>query len=128
MSRRSSVLLFDTCILIPWLAGEALPETFVAQVRREGAFVSPISIWEIWTKIGIGKLAMQTDSLVREVEEAGLSWLPLLPRHAEAIRDLPMLHKDPFDRLLIAQALYENLIPATRDRMFRNYLPNTLLI
>lgn len=122
------MLLFDTCILIPWLAGDALPDAFVAQVRRQGAMVSPISIWEIWTKVKIGKLRMQTDNLAAEVDAAGLSWLSVLPQHAEKVRDLPLYHRDPFDRLIIAQATVENLTIATTDRAFPQYLPNTLII
>ena len=50
------MLLFDTNILIPWLAGYPLPDSLVKRVRSEGAYVSPISIWEIWIKVRIGKL------------------------------------------------------------------------
>jgi PIN domain nuclease of toxin-antitoxin system len=122
------MLLFDTSILIPWLAGEALPQPLVNRVRSKGAYVSPISIWEIWIKVRIGKLEIQTDSLVEEVAGAQLGWLPILPGHAEAVRDLPLLHRDPFDRLLIAQAKAENLTVVTTDKIFSEYLPNTLLI
>jgi len=122
------MLLFDTNILIPWLAGAPLPESLIKQVCNEGAYVSPISIWEIWIKVGIGKLEMQTDSLVREVEAAQLTWLPVLPDHAEAVRDLPLLHRDPFDRLLLAQAKAENLVVVTTDQIFGEYLPTALVV
>lgn len=122
------MLLFDTSVLIPWLAGEPLPQSFVERVCVDGAYVSPVSIWEIWIKAGIGKLEVQTDSLVREVEATQLTWLPVLPSHADAIRDLPRLHRDPFDRLLIAQAKVEHLTVVTTDKIFSNYLSNTWLI
>ena len=122
------MLLFDTNILIPWLAGDPLPKALVERVRNEGAYVSPVSIWEIWIKVRIGKLEMQTDSLVREVEVARLTWLPVLPDHAEAVRDLPLLHRDPFDRLLLAQAKAEGLSIATTDRIFGKYLPNAVVV
>ncbi|MDP2793181.1 MAG: hypothetical protein Q8O25_03715 [Sulfurisoma sp.] len=57
------MLLFDTSILIPWLAGDELPSSLIKRVRARGAYVTPISIWEIWIKVKIGKLAMQTDYL-----------------------------------------------------------------
>jgi PIN domain nuclease of toxin-antitoxin system len=122
------MLLFDTNILIPWLAGGKLPPDLIRRVCAEGAYVSPISIWEIWIKVRVGKLKMQTDSLVHEVDEARLTWLPVLPNHAEAVRDLPLLHRDPFDRLLIAQAKAESLTVVTTDKIFSDYLPDTLLI
>jgi len=122
------MLLFDTNILIPWLAGDPLPEFMVKRARNEGAYVSPISIWEIWIKVAIGKLEMKTDSLVREVEAAQLTWLPVLPGHAEAVRDLPLLHRDPFDRLLLAQAKAERLVVVTTDRIFGEYLSTALVV
>ncbi|MBI5900116.1 MAG: type II toxin-antitoxin system VapC family toxin [Rhodocyclales bacterium] len=122
------MLLFDTNILVPWLAGAALPNSLVKRVRNEGAYVSPISIWEIWIKVRIGKLEMQTDNLVREVDAAQLTWLPVLPDHAEAVRDLPLLHRDPFDRLLLAQAKAEGLTIVTTDRVFGEYLPGVLVV
>jgi len=122
------MFLFDTNILIPWLAGDPLPGSLVKRVRNEGAYVSPISIWEIWIKVRIGKLEMQTDSLVREVEAAQLTWLPVFPNHAEAVRDLPLLHRDPFDRLLLAQAKAEGITIVTTDRIFSEYLSNVLVV
>ena len=71
---------------------------------------------------------MQTDSLVREVEAAQLTWLPVLPDHAEAVRDLPLLHHAPFDRLLLTQAKSEGLVVVTTDRVFGEYLPTALVV
>ncbi|MBK7764664.1 MAG: hypothetical protein IPI44_00360 [Sulfuritalea sp.] len=71
---------------------------------------------------------MQTDSLVREVEAAQLTWLPVLPDHAEAVRDLPLLHHAPFDRLLLAQAIAEGLVVVTTDRVFGEYLRTALVV
>lgn len=122
------MILFDTNILIRWLAGDLVPEFLVTRVRDEGAYVSPISIWEIWIKVRIGKLEIQTDSLVREIDDAQLTWLPVLPDHAEAVRDLPLLHRDPFDRLLLAQAKAEGLVIATTDRIFGEYLPSAIVV
>lgn len=122
------MLLFDTNILIPWLAGEKLPPDLVKRVRASGAYVTPISIWEIWIKVKVGKLGIKTNSLVREVEAAGLTWLPIFPEHAEAVKDLALHHRDPFDRLLIAQAKAEGLTIVTTDKIFSDYLPETIVI
>lgn len=122
------MLLFDTNILIPWLAGDALPKPLIERVCEEGAFVSVISIWEIWIKVRIGKLEMKTDNLVKEVDAAQLSWLSVLPGHAEAVRDLPLLHRDPFDRLLLAQAKAEGAVVVTMDRIFSEYLPDAWVV
>lgn len=122
------MLLFDTNILIPWLAGKKLPPDLVKRVRARGAYVTPISIWEIWIKVKVGKLSIKTDNLVREVEVAQLTWLPIFPEHAEAVKELPLLHRDPFDRLLIAQAKTEGLTIVTSDKIFTDYLPDTLVI
>lgn len=82
--------------------------------------VSVATIWEIGIKAAIGKL-----ETVQNVTEAliatGYLILPIKPEHAEAIRDLPLHHHDPFDRLLIAQARLEDLTIITADRHFSRY-------
>lgn len=122
------MLLLDTNILIPWLAGDSIPEPVVEQIQTDGAYVSPVSIWEIWIKVSIGKLRLETESLVAEVDTAQLSWLNVTPAHAEAIKDLPLLHRDPFDRLLLAQASAEGCKIVTTDALFADYLPDTWVV
>jgi PIN domain nuclease of toxin-antitoxin system len=77
--------------------------------------VSAASIWEIRIKEGIGKIKLPTD-FESIVEDAPFEHLSITSRHAHAVSELPLHHRDPFDRLLIAQARCENLQLLTHDR------------
>ena len=83
-------------------------------------FVSAITGWEIATKRAKGRL-VAPDNLSVLVEEKGFTHLPLTFQHAEQAGRLPMHHRDPFDRFLIAQAQTEGLILVTRDGHIRQY-------
>ncbi|MBF6618696.1 MAG: type II toxin-antitoxin system VapC family toxin [Patulibacter sp.] len=116
-------LLLDTNILIWFLQGSsrigdedrALIESGASEVS-----VSAVSIFEIATKVAISKLTAPHD-LAALVTGAGFRALPLGMRHAEAVRDLPLHHRDPFDRLLVAQARIEGLTLITADRQLAAY-------
>ena len=79
-------------------------------------YVSAASIWEISIKAGIGKLKIDLGRLIPCLQEAGFEQLPVTWEHAKAVRDLPEHHKDPFDRMLIAQAQTEPLRLLTHDK------------
>lgn len=83
-------------------------------------FVSVVTIWELNIKIGAGKLGVAGD-LVEMVAGLGCSTLPIHLHHAALVRNLPPLHRDPFDRMLVAQARAEGLTLVTADRMIRQY-------
>ena len=83
-------------------------------------FVSAITGWEIAVKRAKGRL-VAPDNLLMLVEEKGFTHLPLTFHHAEQAGRLPMHHRDPFDRFLIAQAQAERLILVTRDGHIRQY-------
>ncbi|REG51891.1 PIN domain nuclease of toxin-antitoxin system [Paraburkholderia sp. BL6669N2] len=72
-------------------------------------FVSAASIWEASIKVGLGKLDADIDQLVAEIEASGFSELPVKAAHAAMVRNLPDVHRDPFDRILLAQAMAEPL-------------------
>ena len=121
-------LLLDTHALIwilsddPQLAAEARdaivdPETFVA--------VSPASAWEIEIKRALGKLDAPND-LVQQVAGARFVPLSITLEHAVAAGGLPPHHRDPFDRMLIAQAQLEGLTIVTRDPRFQPYAVTTI--
>lgn len=80
--------------------------------------VSVASIWEMSIKISLGKLEAFGD-IPGTIERAGYRTPPILARHAEAVRDLPWHHRDPFDRILVAQARHEGLRLLTVDPVFR---------
>lgn len=118
-----SGLLLDTHIFLWWLDDNprlskkvrdriADPETVV--------FVSAASIWEIGIKRAIGKLEAPPE-IVAFVEEEGFHGLPMNMMHAEIASLLPPHHRDPFDRMLIAQGLSENLVIVTIDGRFEQY-------
>lgn len=84
------------------------------------SFVSAATIWELALKRTVGKLRVEGD-LPQEVQRSGMAELPVTPAHAEATLGLPLHHKDPFDRMLIAQARTEGLTVVTHDQAFRAY-------
>jgi len=76
----------------------------------------------------LGKLPLPSRQIVAEVGAQGFGWLNITPVHAQAVLDLAAHHKDPFDRLLIAQAQCEGMRMVTYDRLFQDYLPDALLV
>lgn len=82
--------------------------------------VSTVSPWEIAIKIAVGRLSLAGD-LAGEIERFGFGELPVRFGHAAALRSLPLLHRGPFDRMLVAQARHEGLTLVTRDAQVRAY-------
>lgn len=84
---------------------------------------STVSVWEIAIKRSIGKLDPEIDprTIRRELLEFGYEELPLLGQHAVSVDTLPWIHKDPFDRLLIAQAMVEGITLLTADATVARY-------
>jgi len=84
---------------------------------------SVVSLWEIAIKRGIGKLDPNLDprSIRRQLIEIGYEELPVLGQHAVSVDVLPLIHKDPFDRLLIAQAMVEGITLLTADETIAKY-------
>ena len=82
--------------------------------------VSSVSLWECAIKAPLGKLRLP-GSFFEALAPAGFELLPIALQHLEAYLELPMHHRDPFDRMLVAQAVHEQLILITRDRAIRKY-------
>jgi PIN domain nuclease of toxin-antitoxin system len=102
---------------------------FLEDTLKNDIFVSPITAWEISIKYGIAKLSIPDVPEVwfpDRVRRAGFLYLPLDLRHMLRVHNLPPHHKDPFDRLLISQADYENLPILTEDPRFSFYNVKTL--
>jgi len=118
--------LFDTHLLL-WAAGSPgrLPEKARAILLDERASVlfSAASIWEVAIKAGLGREDFKVDARVlrRGLLENGYEELPITSRHAAEIASLPDIHRDPFDRILIVQAMVEGLQLVTSDAIIARY-------
>lgn len=122
-------LLLDTHLLL-WALAE--PERLPGRARKEidsGAVsVSAASFWELAIKFSIGKLQSNPRLILEAVQPAGFSFLPILVEHAVRVAELPALHKDPFDRMLVAQAEAESLTLMTNDELLRGYGASVLVV
>jgi len=121
-------LLLDTCIVYDWLMGEIKDLPAIQRIQDEGALVSAVSVWEMAIKNGLGKMPLPSVRIAEDIEAQGFQWLNISPYHAQALFELASHHKDPFDRLLIAQAKYETLCIITYDAIFQDYLDDVLVI
>jgi PIN domain nuclease of toxin-antitoxin system len=113
-------LLLDTNALVRWHLKKLRPAAVRTVQRAELVVVSAVSAWEIAVKRALGKLDFK-DTVEQIVARYGFLSLPATVRHGDVLRDLPLHHPDPFDRLLIVQALDEGLTILTADRAFEPY-------
>jgi PIN domain nuclease of toxin-antitoxin system len=119
-------LLLDTHLLL-WAAAE--PDRLSAEVRslienpENELLFSAASLWEVAIKRGLGRHDFKVDArlLRRGLLDNGYSELPIISDHIVAIESLPMLHKDPFDRVLVAQATVEGVTLLTTDSLVAQY-------
>ena len=91
-----------------------------AIVDAEDAYVSLASIWELTIKRSLGRLELDASPVAMAVE-AALGLLPIELRHFDRLERMPPVHRDPFDRLLVAQAMEEGLVLVTADRALQRY-------
>ncbi|WP_300755970.1 type II toxin-antitoxin system VapC family toxin [Janthinobacterium sp.] len=119
-------LLLDTHLLL-WAAGDpgrlsTVARALIEEVDNE-LFFSAASLWEISIKRGLGRSDFQVDTRVlrRGLLDNGYSELPIISEHAVAIEGLPPIHKDPFDRMLVAQATVEGITLLTADALVAQY-------
>lgn len=84
-------------------------------------YISSVSIWEASIKAKLGKLEVNIDALTTAISESGFLELPLNLKHVNQVHHLPNLHKDPFDRILVAQAISEPLRFLTADEKLKEY-------
>ncbi len=115
-------MLLDSHALLWFLAGDRkrIGDRLRTSIEAGPAIVSVASLWEIAIKVDLGKLDAP-DDLPERVASSGFKLLAVEARHGWAVRDLPSHHRDPFDRLLIAQAIVERLPIATADPVFERY-------
>ena len=115
-------VLLDTHLLL-WALSQPskLSPGTRKQIVAAEVYVSAASIWEVSIKSVLGKLAAKASDVLAGIEPAGFIWLPISGEHAAKVAELPMLHKDPFDRMLVAQASVEPMLLLTNDEMLRGY-------
>ena len=117
-------LLLDTHVLIWWLADDRkLKKTardIIANSRNE-IFASTVVLWEIAIKASLGRIDADVDEIEAAISETGFEPLPINLQHAARIARLPGIHRDPFDRMLVAQASIEELRLVSHDRIFERY-------
>src|SRR5689334_5692795 len=120
-------LLLDTHAWLWFVLGDPQLSTTARKQIEDPAnlkFVSPASYWEIAIKISLGKYALASpysEFIRRAIAGNGFGIQHLLPTHTEQVSTLPFHHRDPFDRLLIAQALVEKMTLVSADRAFIPY-------
>lgn len=118
--------LLDTHLLL-WVAGQAhrLSATARSLIENPASelLFSAASLWEVTIKHGLGRSDFQVDPRVlrRGLLDNGYSELPILSDHVVAIESLPAIHKDPFDRILVAQATVEGITLLTTDSLLAQY-------
>jgi PIN domain nuclease of toxin-antitoxin system len=122
-------VLLDTHAFLWYVGGDAaLSKTCYGLIEstENAVFVSTASLWEVAIKASLGKLELHGAHTIQELAEVGiyanrLELLGITPAHLDGVRALPLHHCDPFNRLLVAQALGENLVLLSRDRAFSAY-------
>jgi PIN domain nuclease of toxin-antitoxin system len=117
-------LLLDTHVLLWWLADDRKlskeARTMIADANHE-VLVSAASVWEVSIKAALRRIEIELDDLEGAILKSGFEPLPITVQHAVRVGRLPDVHRDPFDRMLIAQAGIEELRLVTHDRVFERY-------
>lgn len=114
-------VLIDTHFVL-WLRMEPQKLTPVERQILDSSlivFVSAVSLWEIAMLLGRGRIPNGNQQLLNL--PASMAWLPVKPEHCKTVAALPRLHRDPFDRMLVAQAQHDGLSLMTRDRAMQRY-------
>jgi PIN domain nuclease of toxin-antitoxin system len=122
--------LLDTQILLWWfISPKKIPAKVSKQIAngQRAVWFSAASLWEIEIKRGLGKLRAP-DDILEVAAQSQFSELTITGVHALALRDLPLIHHDPFDRMLVAQARTEGLTLVTSDRLIQRYSVSTLAV
>lgn len=115
-------LLLDTSVVLWWQSGDRRlnAHTRHAIANADTVLVSAAALWEIAIKVRLGKLDVSLDD-VFDLSADGFRELPIRGVHARVAGELPAHHQDPFDRMIVAQALVEKLTLVTSDAIFGKY-------
>lgn len=115
--------ILDTCVLLWALEGNLSKlGDFASLIQNENHYimVSVVSYWEIVIKQTLGKLEVRAD-LLPAINQLGFVWMNIEVKHIEQLKTLPLIHHDPFDRLLISQSLSEHIRLLTHDQKILQY-------
>ncbi|MGH9947067.1 MAG: type II toxin-antitoxin system VapC family toxin [Pyrinomonadaceae bacterium] len=126
-------LLIDTHVFL-WMLSEerdfsANARSFLEDAKSNRFFLSDVSAWEVSIKYGLGKLKLPEKPelfFADRVRKAGYRHLPIDLSHVTRVHSLPKIHGDPFDRLLVSQAMVEDMTIISDDPVFKLYEVNTL--
>lgn len=118
--------LLDTHTLIWFTTGDAqLPQSIKSKIlnKNQSCFISVASFWEIAIKQQLGKLKLEITlkDFYDYAENNQIEVIPINYEHLKVLSNLPRIHNDPFDRLIISQAIAEDLILLSRDEIFQHY-------
>jgi PIN domain nuclease of toxin-antitoxin system len=119
-------VLIDTHALLWYLQGDTNLSNLALNTiedKDNDVFVSIVSLWEIAIKLGLGKLELQRpfENLEADLQRLDIKILPIAFAELNIYRSLPLHHRDPFDRILIAQSIGNSLTIITRDALFEPY-------
>lgn len=120
-------LLLDTHVFLWWLTDDHQLSPRAKRALRDGkndVFFSAASAWEIAIKTKLGRVTLPEDAeryITDQLELNAFQVLPIRLQHALRVASLPDVHRDPFDRLLVAQALIEDLVILSKDRRLSGY-------
>jgi PIN domain nuclease of toxin-antitoxin system len=117
-------LLLDTHVLIWWLSDDRKLTKEARRIIAEphnDVFVSAASVWEVAIKAALGRIDVDLEDFADEIVKSGFRPLPIGFEHAVTIGRLPAIHRDPFDRMLVAQSRVEELRLLSHDRVFVRY-------
>ena len=122
-------LLLDTHVVLWWLTDDvALSGEMKDRLDDDpDVWVSSVTVWEVAIKEAIGKLG-RPENLLEEILQSGFRPLPITHDHALAAGRLPLLHRDPFDRMLVAQARVEEMTLVTHDPQIHRYAVDLLRV
>lgn len=123
-------LLLDTHVVLWALAGSPRlqPMTRKLIAGADAVYVSAASVWEVAIKVRLGKLDVDMQAFTAALSDSGFLELAITAAHAAGVADLPPHHNDPFDRLLVAQALAEPLKLITADALLKPYSDLVMVI
>ena len=118
-------LLLDTHLMLWWVGkNPRLPKALrVLADAAETVYFSRASMWEIAIKVSMGRLKLDVNQFSDSIERQGFEWLEIKDAHLRAVATLPFIvdHRDPFDRLLVAQSMIEPLLLLTSDATLTRY-------